>query len=57
MQASFSLALVDLAVLSLLPDNAPPILEAFYSRQPMRSNTGSGLIQSGEGLEIEIPEA
>jgi uncharacterized protein YfaS (alpha-2-macroglobulin family) len=55
-QASFSLALVDLAVLSLLPDNAPPILEAFYSRQPMRSNTGSGLIQSGEGLEIEIPE-
>ncbi|MGD2049033.1 MAG: Ig-like domain-containing protein, partial [Chloroflexota bacterium] len=55
-QASFSLALVDLAVLSLLPDNAPPIHEAFYSRQPLRSNTGSGLIQSGEGLEIEIPE-
>lgn len=55
-QASFSLALVDLAVLSLLPDNAPHIHEAFYSRQPMRSNTGSGLIQSGEGLEIEIPE-
>ncbi|MGD2079204.1 MAG: Ig-like domain-containing protein, partial [Chloroflexota bacterium] len=55
-QASFSLALVDLAVLSLLPDNAPHIHEAFYSRQPMRSNTGSGLIQTGEGLEIEIPE-
>ena len=55
-QSSLSLALVDLAVLSLLPDNAPAIHEAFYSRQPMRSNTGSGLIQSGEGLEIEIPE-
>ncbi len=55
-QASLSLALVDLAVLSLKPDNAPPILEHFYARQPMRSQTGSGLIQSGEGLEIEIPE-
>jgi uncharacterized protein YfaS (alpha-2-macroglobulin family) len=55
-QASFSLALVDLAVLSLMPDNAPHIHEAFYSRQPLRSNTGSGLIQTGEGLEIEIPE-
>ncbi|MFN2190548.1 MAG: alpha-2-macroglobulin family protein, partial [Candidatus Promineifilaceae bacterium] len=50
-----SLALVDLAVLSLLEDNAPPILDAFYAKQPMRSDTGSGLIISGEGLEIEIP--
>ncbi|MDX1616307.1 MAG: Ig-like domain-containing protein, partial [Candidatus Promineifilaceae bacterium] len=55
-QANFSLALVDLAVLSLLPDNAPDIHQALYSRQPIRSLTGSGLIQSGEGLEIEIPQ-
>jgi alpha-2-macroglobulin len=55
-QSSVSLALVDLAVLSLKPDNAPPIMEAFYARQPVRSQTGSGLIQSGEGLEVEIPE-
>ncbi|MGB3714627.1 MAG: MG2 domain-containing protein, partial [Candidatus Promineifilaceae bacterium] len=55
MQANLSLALVDLAVLSLKADNAPQILNAFYERQPMRSKTGSGLIISGEGLEIEIP--
>jgi alpha-2-macroglobulin len=54
-QANFSLALVDLAVLSLKPDNAPHILEAFYARQPIRSQTGSGLIYSAEGLEVEIP--
>jgi uncharacterized protein YfaS (alpha-2-macroglobulin family) len=54
-QASFSLALVDLAVLTLKPDNAPHILDAFYERQPIRSRTGSGLIISGEGLEVEIP--
>lgn len=54
-QADLSLALVDLAVLTLKEDNAPPILEAFYSRQPYRGQTGSGLFVSGEGLEPEIP--
>ncbi len=54
-QANFSLALVDLAVLSLKADNAPHIIEAFYRRQPLRSQTGAGLIVSGEGLEVEIP--
>jgi uncharacterized protein YfaS (alpha-2-macroglobulin family) len=54
-QANFSLALVDLAVLTLKTDNAPHIVDAFYERQPMRSQTGSGLIISGEGLEVEIP--
>lgn len=54
-QADVSLALVDLAVLSLKPDNAPPILEAFYADQPFRSRLGSGLFYSGEGLELEIP--
>jgi len=56
LQANLSLALVDLAVLSLKSDNAPDILEAFYARQPIRSQTGSGLIVSGEGLEVEIPD-
>ncbi len=55
--ADLSLALVDLAVLTLKDDNAPPILEAFYSRQPYRSNIGAGLLISGEGLEAEIPLA
>ncbi|MCB9420546.1 MAG: Ig-like domain-containing protein [Ardenticatenaceae bacterium] len=54
-QADLSVALVDLAVLTLKPDNAPNILEAFYARQPYRSQVGSGLIISGEGLEVEIP--
>lgn len=54
-QADLSLALVDLAVLTLKEDNAPPILEAFYSPQPLRSQTGSGLFVSGEGLEPEVP--
>ncbi|MCI0397315.1 MAG: Ig-like domain-containing protein [Chloroflexi bacterium] len=53
--ANLSLALVDLAVLSLKPDNAPPISEAFYQRQPFRSQMGSGLIYTGEGLEVEVP--
>ncbi|MBP6016229.1 MAG: Ig-like domain-containing protein [Candidatus Promineofilum sp.] len=56
-QAEVSLALVDVAVLSLKEDNAPPILEAFYARQPMRSSVGSGLLITGEGLEIEEPLA
>lgn len=54
-QADLSLALVDLAVLTLMPDNAPPIVEAFYKPQPLRSQTGGSLFISGEGLEPEIP--
>ncbi len=53
--ASLSLALVDEGVLSLLPDNAPPIAEAFYRPQPYRSQIGAGLFVSGEGLDVEIP--
>ncbi len=55
-QAELSLALVDLAVLTLKPDNAPPILDAFYREQALYSYTGSGLLVSGEGLELEVPE-
>jgi uncharacterized protein YfaS (alpha-2-macroglobulin family) len=54
-EAEVSLALVDLAVLLLKEDNAPNILDAFYFRQPLRSNTGSGLFVNGEGLAIEEP--
>ena len=55
-QADLSLALVDLAVLTLKEDNAPPIAEAFYARQPYRSEVGSGLFVSGEGLDVEVPQ-
>lgn len=54
-QAELSLALVDLAVLTLKEENAPEIAEAFYERQPYRSQVGSGLFISGEGLEVEVP--
>ncbi len=53
--ADVSLALVDLAVLTLKKDNAPDILEAFYAPQPYRSQVGGGLFISGEGMEPEIP--
>ena len=53
--ANLSLALVDVAVLSLSPDNAPNIVDAFYARQPYRSQVGSGLFISGEGLAVEVP--
>lgn len=53
--ADLSLALVDLAVLTLKDDNAPPIQEAFYARQPYYSQVGGGFFISGEGLEVEIP--
>ena len=54
-QSEVSVALVDLAVLLLKEDNAPHILDAFYFRQPLRSTLGSGLLITGEGLEIEEP--
>ena len=54
-QADLSLALVDLAVLSLKEDNAPHIRDAFYALQPLRSNTGGSLFISGEGIEPEVP--
>src|SRR5690606_29223784 len=47
-QADVSLALVDLAVLTLKEDNAPNIVDAFYAEQPYRSRLGSGLVFSGE---------
>ncbi|HUM68824.1 MAG TPA: Ig-like domain-containing protein, partial [Chloroflexota bacterium] len=55
-QANLSLALVDLAVLSLKPDNSRLIQEVFYAQQAYRSKVGSGLFISAEGLPINIPE-
>lgn len=54
-QADLSLALVDLAVLTLKEDNAPNILDAFYAEQPYRSQTNAGLFITGEGLTLELP--
>ena len=54
-EAEVSLALVDLAVLTLKDDNAPHIRDFFYSPQALYSQTGSGLLVSGEGLDIEEP--
>jgi len=54
-EAEVSLALVDLAVLTLKEDNAPHIRDFFYSPQVLYSQTGSGLFISGEGLDIEEP--
>ncbi|WP_420645216.1 Ig-like domain-containing protein [Candidatus Leptofilum sp.] len=54
-QSDLSLALVDLAVLSLKEDNAPNIVDAFYATQPYRSRMGSGLTFSGEGYPVEVP--
>ncbi len=54
-QANLSLALVDLAVLTLKADNAPTIQDAFYQAQPLYSQTSGGLFISGEGLEAELP--
>jgi len=54
-QATLSLALVDLAVLSLKPDNASPILPSFYDYVPDVSADGGSLFLSGEGLAVTIP--
>lgn len=55
--ADISLSLVDLAVLSLKPDNAPNLLDFFYARQPYRSQIGGSLFIFGEGLLLDLPVA
>jgi uncharacterized protein YfaS (alpha-2-macroglobulin family) len=54
-QAEFSFALADLAVLSLTEPNSPSPFEAFYSHQPLRVRTGISLANSGEGVREEPP--
>ena len=55
--AEISLALVDLAILTLKEDDAPTLLETFYAPVPLRSRVGSGLFNSAEGLADLIPDA
>jgi len=54
-QAEFSFALADLAVLSLTDPNSPSPFEAFYSRQPLRVRSGASLAISGEGIRERLP--
>lgn len=46
-QGEFSLSVVDLAVLALVEPNAPEILPAFYSKQPLGVNTSLSLASYG----------
>lgn len=54
--ASFSLDLVDKAVLSLMPRESNAILNAFYGRRALQVNTASGLSISLSRLLIEQEE-
>jgi uncharacterized protein YfaS (alpha-2-macroglobulin family) len=53
-EAAFSLALTDLAALSLADPNSPSPFEAFYGDQPLRVRTGASLVMSGESV-VETP--
>jgi uncharacterized protein YfaS (alpha-2-macroglobulin family) len=53
-EAEFSLALTDLAALSLADPNSPPPFKAFYGDQPLRVRTGASLVMSGESV-VETP--
>ncbi len=48
-ESEFSLALVDIATLALLPPNSQMPLEALYAPRPLRVQTGASLTISGEG--------
>jgi uncharacterized protein YfaS (alpha-2-macroglobulin family) len=54
--ADLSLALVDLAVLTLKPDNTRPILEDLYDYRSFHSRYGGSLFVSAEGLPIRVPD-
>ncbi|MGH2626583.1 MAG: alpha-2-macroglobulin family protein, partial [Anaerolineales bacterium] len=47
-QAEFSLALADLAALSLVGPNSGPPFETFYASRPLSVGTAASLVQSGE---------
>ncbi len=55
-QAEFSMALTDLAALSLAEPNSLSPADAFYGDQPLRVRTGASLALTGEGGPA-IPEA
>lgn len=53
-QAELSLAVVDLAVLSLADPNAPPIVEGFYGRRGLGVRTASTLVLSVDRLNVKL---
>ncbi|MBN2148204.1 MAG: Ig-like domain-containing protein [Anaerolineales bacterium] len=50
LQGEFSLAVIDLAALTLADPNAPDIITGFYGRQPLGVRTGYSLAASGQRL-------
>jgi uncharacterized protein YfaS (alpha-2-macroglobulin family) len=54
--AELSLALVDLSVLTLAPDQAQPIADAFYSQRGLGVETGLGLTLNVNRLNEEVAE-
>ncbi len=56
-QAEFSIAVVDLAVLSLSGPNSSPILDAFYSERGLGVRTGLGLTLSVDRFNVAAERA
>ena len=56
LQAEFSLAVADLAALSLSAPNVPPILDSFYGERPLRMQTATGLALSVDVLNIQTAD-
>ncbi len=54
--AEVSLSLSDLATLSLLPPNSPPILDFFYNRRNLGVQTSVSLVQNIDEYNAEIAE-
>jgi hypothetical protein len=55
-EAELSLALVDLSVLTLAPDPAKPILDAFYSERGLGVQTGIGLVLNVDRLNEQLAD-
>ncbi len=51
--ADASLALVDKAVLALAPSNSPPMLDSFYSNQPLSVTTAVGIVTSADDFNAD----
>ncbi|MEP7357165.1 MAG: alpha-2-macroglobulin family protein, partial [Anaerolineales bacterium] len=56
-QAQFSVALVDLAVLNLAPPNSQPILDAFYAEHGLSVRTALGLTLGVDRLNVAADQA
>jgi uncharacterized protein YfaS (alpha-2-macroglobulin family) len=53
-QAELSLALVDMAILSLSPDTAQPLDQAFYGQRMLAVGTASSLTRSADRLAAQL---